>query len=276
LPIFIVGAPRSGTTVLFDLLVRSPDTTSLSGESHLLWETFHPEGGRGWRSHAVAPEDVTPRERRVLNWAIRQLGPGRYVDKSPRNSLRVAYVDALFPDARFVFLKRDGRAVVSSLLTGWRSGDRRFPALDMGRPLSIQGYDGAGWRFLVPPGWEEYATGRTLAEVCAFQWTAATGAILAGRELVGPDRWLEVAYEDLVASPRAEAERILRAVGLPVEDGVLAYADELPGRLSKVTVSEPRPGKWREENPDEVRSVFPLIEPLMTKLGYSVSDEPGA
>jgi LPS sulfotransferase NodH len=272
-PVFIVGSPRSGTTALFDLLARAAGVTSLGGESHLLWEAFHREGSRGWRSHALSAADVARGEPRAMYWAISRLGSGRYLDKSPRNSLRIEYLNALFPDAQFVFLRRDGRAAVSSLITGWRSRDRRFPELALPVPVSIEGHEGQGWRFVVPPGWQDYAAGKTLAEVSAFQWVASTSAILEARERIEPARWVDVAYEDLVASPVTEAAQIFGAVGLELDEGALEHAAELATRASKVTVTEPRQGKWREENPVEVQSVLHLIGPTLKRLGYSAADE---
>src|SRR5206468_2948396 len=81
----------------------------------------------------------------------------------------VLALDSLFPDARFVFLERDGRAADSSLIAGWRAEASTFGGVSLPRPIAIDGYDGTEWRFVVPPGWEAYARGRTLAEVCAFQ-----------------------------------------------------------------------------------------------------------
>jgi hypothetical protein len=277
-PVFILGSPRSGTTLLFEVLNRSPDLASLDAESHLLWQMFHDVGRRLPRSHEVRPEDITPRERRALAWAVDRVARGRrYLDKSPRNSLRVPYLMALFPDAWFVFLKRDGRAVVSSLITGWRAKDSHFPGTRLPRALSIEGYEGANWKFLVPPGWERFATGHTLAEVCAFQWVAANEAILAGRDQVRTERWVELAYEEFVAAPREGTAALLERLGVPAGEAVLSLAAELDRHVAKA-VSAPRPEKWREENPAEVASVLPAITPMMRRLGYEIeerSERPG-
>src|SRR5713226_6713273 len=140
-PVFIVGSPRSGTSVLFEVLDRSSVLASLHGESHFLWELFHPSSSPGWTSHRVLPGEIGREERRAIYWMIEAItADKRYLDKSPRNSLRIAYLHALFPTAWFVFLKRDGRAAVSSLITGWRSGDPRFPGTRVPIALAIDGY----------------------------------------------------------------------------------------------------------------------------------------
>src|SRR5437867_12312484 len=69
-PIFILGSPRSGTTLLYEVLGHSSRLASLGVESHFLWEMFHPLEGSGFASHGLGPQDITARERRVLYWVI--------------------------------------------------------------------------------------------------------------------------------------------------------------------------------------------------------------
>lgn len=267
-PVFIIGAPRSGTTVLFDTLDRSASLASLGRESGVLWDMFHRIEDSDWVSHEVPPDSITDRERRVLYWALERVaGKRRYLDKLPRNCLRVPYLHRLFPDAWFIFICRDGRATVSSMLEGWRSG-ARFSATGLELPvnLSIAGYEGATWKFLMPQGWREFASGKTLAEVCAFQWMAANEAILAARSEIGTDRWLEVRYESLVESPVETSERLLKELGLPLDDQVRHYAAALDRHVSKA-VSAPYAGKWMRDVA-EIDPILPQIRPMMERLGY--------
>jgi len=266
-PVFIIGAPRSGTTMLLQMLDRSPSLASLGLGSHFLWEMFH--GLDGDRGHAVSPAAISPRERRVLNWTIANVTGGtRYLDKYPRMCLRVGYLQALYPDASFVSIVRDGRAVTSSLITGWRTEGKFGQGTSLPVPLRIDGYAGEVWKFLVPPGWRAYAQGRTLAEVCAFQWSAANQAVLDARPAVDADRWIDVRYEELVAEPVATMTSVLDRLALP-GDGVLEWAATLDQRVSRTAVTAPRPDKWRTENGAEVESVLDQLAPVMGRLGYT-------
>ncbi|HYX85716.1 MAG TPA: sulfotransferase, partial [Gaiellales bacterium] len=84
-PIFILGSPRSGTTMLFQLLDRSRQVASLGYGSQFLWEMFRPHTITVGRSHAAAPADITEDERRVLAWTIDRVADGMpYLDKFPR------------------------------------------------------------------------------------------------------------------------------------------------------------------------------------------------
>jgi len=240
-PIFVVGPPRSGTTLLFEILDRSPATSSLGRESHLLWDMFHPVSDSFCRSQALRPSDATDRERRVLSWCIHAIaGDRRYLDKLPRNALRVEFIRAVLPTAWIVSITRDGRDVTSSLMTAWRSGRPFGPSTPPPIPLEISGYAGNTWQFIVPPGWEEYATGRSLAEVCAFQWIAANRAILEAREALGRERWADVRYEDLVSRPRETVEGLFEVLGLPTEGVVEHSGTSIRDRVTGTAVTPPR------------------------------------
>lgn len=270
-PVFVLGSPRSGTTLLFELLRHSPEVASLPAESHLLSEPFHPTARGFDTTHELGAGDVARHEPRAVHWMVDRITLGRrYLDKAPRNSLRVPYLMALHPDARFVVLRRDGRAVVSSLVTAWRSDDGRFTGMAPPGGLDIRGYGGRNWKFVIPRGWEGYAHGRTLAEVCAFQWRACMEAILAARESdQRRDRWFDVAYEDLVERPREEVARLLAELGLNADPAVLEAAGAL-GRTPAKAVTPPARDKWRRENPDEVAAVVESLAPTMRRLGYPI------
>jgi hypothetical protein len=270
LPIFIVGSPRSGTTLVYELLKLSPLVAGFDGESHVLWEIFHRRDAPGWRSDTLGANDVTERERRVLHWAVGRLSESRrYLDKAPANSFRIGYLDRLFPDASFVFVKRHGLAVVASLVDAWNGPSGLFPERPTSVPLSIQGYSGTGWKFVSPPGWEEFAAGRSLAEVCAFQWAASTEAILEAKEGVSPERWVEVRYEDLVSNPLGETADLLERLALPHDPAVVDYARELDHHVTKA-VTPPDRGKWRRAHPDLAERIMPIIGPTVRKAGYEL------
>jgi hypothetical protein len=95
----------------------------------------------------------------------------RLLEKTPKNCLRIPFLQALFPDARFVFLRRDGRPTVSSLIDAWRAGGR-YVTYHLPTPVHIAGRVGDEWCFLLPRGWRALA-GAPLEEVCATQWLAA-------------------------------------------------------------------------------------------------------
>ena len=302
--VVLLGAPRSGTTVLFDTLGRSSRLWSLGQESHGVLEgPFHPSV-RGWESNALRAEDLDAatagrlrgeflrraqpgtvwrrregrRERGSPGGAVERLGyfadrvgaaaarwtaGVRLLEKTPKNCLRIPFLRALFPGARFVFLRRDGRPTVSSLMDGWRK-EGVYETYEVPEPLAVAGYGGKRWCFLLQPGWRKVARA-PLEEVCAEQWAVCAETLLAELPALRRDGVLhELAYEDLVRDPRPALEGILRFLGLPWEEAIL------PGGTLPVVnaVTPPDPEKWRKHNGAAVERVLPRLAAAQRALGY--------
>ncbi len=266
-PTFVIGAPRSGTMLLYSILRSSKDLTHWRpSEAHEVWEADYHPALRGWESNVLDASDVTPEAAaRIRRTFFLVAGNNRrFIDKTPRNVLRVPFVDAIFPDALFVFLQRDGRDNVNSLINAWRSP--RYRTYRLEQPHSIPGVDPEWWKFVLYPGWRDDLTG-PLEVVCARQWVISNEFILRAFDSVERERWTRIRYEDLVERPVKETERLMEFLELPYGDEVRRAAE-----ASKTTpinvVTPPEQGKWRRENKKEIDAVLPLIQPTMARLGY--------
>ncbi|MBS0446436.1 MAG: sulfotransferase [Proteobacteria bacterium] len=250
-PIFVIAAPRSGSTLLFDLLSRAPDVWSGNGEGAPAIDgvrALHP-AARGWDSdriddaHATGPNVCCLRagwrfglrDRDGRPWSAVD-GPGpRLLDKTTENSLRVALLASACPDARFVFLHRDARPSVSSLMKAWQHGGFvRFGALP--------GWADP-WCFLLPPDWRALR-GRPLQEIATAQWDAANRWALHDLEALPRDRWTAVDYHELIARPRATVHRLCRFLDLSVDAAFDAYLRR-PLAISATAIEPPSSIKWR-------------------------------
>jgi hypothetical protein len=232
------------------------------GEAHEVWEADHHPALRGWDSNALTRADATKRDAAHIGrqFFLVTGSHRRLIDKTPRNALRIGFIDALFPDARYIYLKRDGRDNVNSLINAWRTPRYRTYRL----AHEIPGVDPQWWKFVLYPGWEADRRG-PLELVCAHQWVACNGAALAAD--VSGERWLEVRYEDLVADPVAETAQLVDGLDLAPDDGVTEAAARLGANPINV-VTPPERGKWKKENPREIESIAGIIEPLMKEMGY--------
>jgi hypothetical protein len=272
-PIFIIGAPRSGTSLLYSILRTSSALSHWPGEAHEVWEADYHPALRGWDSNALGAADVqaAAAERIRRSFFLVTGTKRRLIDKTPRNALRVSFVDALFPDARFVYLKRDGRDNVNSLINAWRTP--RYRTYELPEAHAIPGADPRWWKFVLYPGWRDDTKG-PLEVVCAKQWTASNDAALGAGPQLGRERWLELRYEDLVQTPVQEVGRLLDELGLRYERAIHDKAAAM-GDTPINIVTPPERGKWRRENPREIASILPLIEPTMRRMGYDPHEEPG-
>ena len=255
--------------MLYAILQRSPEVAGLPGEGHVLWESLHHPKYHGWESNALASEHAQKIDRDFSYAAIRVISrQRRFLDKTPKNSLRVPYLAALFPDADFIFLRRRGADNVNSLIEGWRAHPRFVTYTLPEGPQS----DGPGrdWSFVLIPGWRGLQRA-AIEEICARQYVCCNEAGLAAAQIVDRQRWISVAYEDLVARPEEEVPRILDRLGLALTPEIERLAARLD-ELSINTVTPPKAGKWRVENPAAIARILPLISDTERKLGYEPID----
>lgn len=275
-PVFVIGCPRSGTTLL-SLMLSSHSRIAIPPETRFLLPVFrrrHSFGdltevgnrrrlaralvrhkGTKFRHLGLPPELVrraVVRSSPTIGSAIGAVyrtyadsqGKARWGDKRPTYFRNVDLLRALFPDAQFVHLVRDGRDCVASLkrMRWWRQGT--VGAL-------------ATWVHAVD---------------CARR---------AARRL--PDgTFHELRYEDLVAHPRRELQKLCEALGEEFEEAMLApgmRADLLPPRQRDVwhsetrqAVSTRRVGSYVDVlSPAEVALVEQVAGSRLQQCGYDVA-----
>jgi len=270
-PIFIVGCSRSGTTVTYETIAAAPGLLSFGWEIPEFWENLHGPQSCGWASHAAAASDARPEHRAAAQrYFFERLGRGQVLDKTCINVLRVEYLHALFPNARFIYLHRDGRDNVSSLMEGWRH-DGHFGLTKLLGPfpceVAVNGGEFADWSFFLPPGWQAY-NDASLEDVCAFQWLTANRMALDAGRLVPPAQWLPLRYEDVFDRPVEMFRRVFEWLELPFDDAVRARCAALASAPTSIVRGAPKRQKWKEHNPEAIRRILPKIRALQLELGY--------
>jgi uncharacterized protein (TIGR03032 family) len=264
-PVFVVSPPRSGSTLLFETLARAPELYTIGGESHRVIEDIAAlsPAAHGWESNRLRADDATDgvvshlKDQFVAQMRDRHGrrpvgGPVRLLEKTPKNALRVPFLARAFPDARFVYLYRDPRETISSMLDAWRS--ERFVTY-----RELPGWDGPPWSLLLTPGWPDL-DGRPLGDVVARQWATTTSVLLDDLEALDPDQWCVASYDRLVADPDAEIKQLAGFLGLAWDP------DLAPGSLPEArhTLDSPSPEKWRR-NAGDLEQWLESIDPVATR-----------
>lgn len=269
-PVIILSPPRSGSTLLFETLSCAPGVYTIGNESHRVIEGhagFNPEV-RGFLSNRLLASDasaqVAAEVRSHFATALRDrqgVPPTptqsvRFLEKTPKNILRVPFMRKLFPDARFVVLFRDPRAVLSSMMEAWRSGKfvtyRRLP-----------GWQGLPWSLLLVEDWQR-VNGKSLEEVVAHQWIRGMSVLLDDLDTLPSSDWIPLRYEDLIADPQGEIKGLCAELGLNWD----LVIQQLP--FSKVTLTPPEHEKWRR-NEDAIMRVMPLLEQVRLRTERMLS-----
>ncbi len=267
-PIFVVGCPRSGTTLLYNLLQQAPELKSLGQESHWIWEYFHPPSQTPDHSQFLKGSDVTDRSRGFIRACYgAAFGTNRFVDKCPTNALRIDAIRTVFPDAVIIGITRNGPDNISSLIDTWTDPDR-FRGFEVPRDLDIDGYNKDKWVHVLPPGWQQY-TNASIEKVCAHQWRMLNRALMNAKSNLSADKFIRVRYESFFEDPVETYEALFEELGLTWTNEVQSHVRSLDQHVVN-TKTSPQLGKWRTRNPKRVSNVLDEIEPMMDTLGYSV------
>ncbi len=276
---FVVGCPRSGTTLLQRMLDNHPQV-AVAYDS--LFITKAVEIRSPWKDPPLTAEIVEsvrsfPRfarigisdaavdraaqssasysafVSRVYQEMARARGKQIAGEKSPGYVKRLPLLGALFPSAKFVHVIRDGREVALSLLDWGEKGPARIYDLWQDEPVAVS----ALW-------WASY--------VRTGQYDA---------NALGPTRYHEVRYEDLVAQPELTLRKLGRFLELPYAPEMARYHEGRrrgkPGRSAKKRWLPPTPGlrDWRTEMHDRDIALFEALSgDLLSELGYECPTRP--
>jgi hypothetical protein len=265
-PVIVLAAPRSGSTLLFETLAEAPGVWTVGGESHQFIEgirSLNPRSGRVASNRLEAghaTQNIIDELHRRFKAGLRDRdentlrsrpthGNLRFLEKTPKNALRQPFLEKVFPGALYIYLYREPEPSISSMMEAWKSGRWvTYPRL--------RGWRGPAWSLLLPPGYSELS-GRTLGEICAFQWESANRIILDDLEKLPNNRWTACTYDELVSDPEALIHRICDFADLEV-DGRLQQriSGDLPH--SRFTHTPPDPAKWRKNEAE----ILPVIDSL--------------
>ncbi len=246
---FLIGFPRSGTTLLENVLAAHRDVVALEEKTTLAKaeaEFLHAPGGVA-RLSAIEP-DQAARFRRDYWRIVRQFvdpNGALFIDKMPLTIISLPLVAKLFPDAKILFARRDPRDVVLSC----------FRRAFMPNP--------ATYNLLTLNGSAKlYDQVMRLMELYAAKLPLAIH---------------EVRYERFIADFEREARAVCAFLGLPWDEGMNDFA----AKSAQRTVTTPSAvqvrrgiyregeGQWRPYT-EQLAPVLPILEPWIGPKGYPV------
>ncbi len=269
IPLFVVGCSRAGTTLVYFTFSEAKELGSLKRETHDFWNSFHPITQRKWETHALSQDDIQPGEREAISrYFYAYTGQRRFVDKNNQNGLSIPYLHALFPEARFIYVKRNPGDNIHSLMEGWG-----MPAQfgtwseDLPAQLAIDGGRYTRWCFFLAEGWQDYCQS-PLEEVCAFQYRAINQAILEARKTIRPDHWTEIFYEDVLANPVEAFQGAFTSLGF--------HFDRHLERHCRTVLFHPynafsaiKKDKWKSSrNARRIERALPTVAVVARAMGY--------
>ena len=271
-PLFIVSAPRAGSSLLFESLSQFEEIWSIGKESHDIEAdiTYLHPASHGYDSNRLI-EASTAISAEVKAWFSQRLKNHnkqsyfnvepraqslRFLEKTPKNALRIPFLKQVFPDAKFIFLYRKPEENINSLLEFWRSS--RFPAYK-----NMPGWPHKEWYGLLPIGWEAFAN-RPLVEITAHQWVIANQTILDDINLLAAEDWCFLSYDELIEQPAITLRRLCDFSGLQWTQAIAQrFSQPLP--LSSMVISPPVVDKWRK-NATEINTILTMTESIQKQI----------
>lgn len=275
--LFAVGCPRSGTTLLQRMLDNHPDL-AVANDTHFIPKAI--KGAATDGDPPLTPELVekTRTYRRfhrlgVSDEAVRRAAEsadtyGEFVgalytefagmrgkplggEKTPDYVGELPLLHALFPWARFIHIVRDGRDVALSV--------RKWADENKG------------------PGKLEFWSEEPVA-VCALWWRRQVETGMRDGRRLGPRKYHELRYEDLVAEPEKNLREMAIFLDLPYSEKMANYHEgkirEKPGIDAKKAWLPPTRSlrNWRSEMSERDVELFEaLAGDLLRELGYELS-----
>ena len=279
--VIIIGAPRSGTNMLRNVLTRLPGMeTWPCDEINYIWR----------HGNALYPSDEFPLKfarPEVVHYIRGQFDKFFHssncqyvVEKTCANSLRVDFVDAILPDAKYLFIYRDGLDVVSSAMKRWKAEldipylfakirfvpvpdlpfyglhylwNRMHRLLSRDKRLAYWGPRLTG----MDPLLSQY----DLSEICALQWQRCVESAQQSFDSMPAGKVVQVRYEDFVKDGPEELARICDFLGRSGSKELIKKA--LCG------VSAQSVGKGHNElGAERLSRILPLIGKTLERYGY--------
>jgi len=280
-PVFIVAAPRSGSTLLFETLEQAPGLWSIGGESHEIFESISAlRPGQGVSSNRLTAKEAVPsvitslhknfiellrnRDGICYNTDTAEHSPAQMLEKTPKNALRISFLNVAFPDSLFIYLYRDPCENISSIMEAWRSG--RF--------VTYQNLPGMkqAWSMLLPPNWPAIQE-KPLEFIAAHQWKSANQFILEDLKKLPAHRWTAITYQSLLDKPEMEIQRLCEFIGIPMDEHLRSVTrGTLP--ISRYTLTKPHKEKWRN-NIIQLQNVLPSLEGFRTRTERLIAQKTG-
>jgi len=271
-PLFVIGTGRSGTTILGVLMSMHKEVGFLN-EPKALWSFLYPfedvigSYSRGPAKYRLDESDASPevirKAHRLFGFYLWSVRSARLVDKYPELVFRVPFVKAIFADAKFIFLVRNGWDTCVSIET-W---SKRLGVDNVDERHDWWGANNRKWHLMLDQlvATDSIFSGildeiRQLSchtDMAAVEWIVTMREGLRCKEQ-NPDCVLMVRYEDIVNKPSESLIALLRFAELDDDAKFFSYSKNV---LRPAPIHAPF-----ELHP----AIRPLFDETMKALGYPV------
>lgn len=235
-PVFIIGCGRSGTTIFGQTLAQHPAISYLN-ERRDLWHKAYPEldiwsGKKGHVKLLAGKDDVSNRRTAYLRRLFykAQVLPRKKIllEKLPINSFRLDFIKTCFPEAKFIYLHRNGLEVAASISKnvsyGWFGKNNiKYKLL-----LKLANSDNE-LQFVNNVAINDFQKG-------LLEWRLSVNHSENFFKNISAARFIELSYDDFVGQPEKSMKRVLDFLGLNFdEDLILSMCAGIERKSEKIS-----------------------------------------
>ena len=241
-PIFIIGAGRSGTNMLRDAICSFEEfDTWPCDEINYIWR----HGNIKKENDRFTADQINSSIKKYIQKQfdrIEQKSQVEYVvEKTCANSLKIPFINEIFPQAKYIFIVRDGKDVAASAKKRWKASLEIKYLSKKAKFVPVADLPYYGIRYLknrikktfskdkqlafwgpIYPNMDQDLKNSTLAEVCAKQWKACVETAYYDLKKLHKDQVYFIRYEDFVQNPKYEIHQIMNFLKVEKSDSQLA------------------------------------------------------
>ncbi len=261
-PIMLIGSACSGIEIIRDLFTLLPGVVGWNNsETEQLWRsgnTKHP-------TDEISAANASPKIRRTIRKSFRKRAEASnaqfIMDATSANSLRLPFVQAVFPEAKYLFLVRDGRDVVVETLQQWKKIDS-FKNRFLRAFSANQHLRSWGPRF---SGIDQMLQQSPRVEICAEQWRQSVLQAANAFETSGEENVSILMYEDLNSNPAFHLQELADFIGLTIAPQQIEHLAAIISNPNLTTTL----GQWnRMLDPVTAPNLTTYLAETLTEMGY--------
>jgi len=282
-PLIIIGAARSGTNIVRDTLVHiSGWKTWDCDEINLIWRhgnIHHPHDFFG-------AEQARPNVKKYIHRAFesfeKQSGAQVIIEKTCANSMRIPFIKEIFPQARFLYITRDGRDVALSAAKRWTAAVEMDYLLKKLKYVPKGDIPFYGLKFLknrihqvkskekrqaiwgpIFPGMPDWAKANPLIDVCSKQWAESVNEADKAFVDMPTAQWYKIKYENFVTDPKAVLSDIINWYDPSINNSAFEKA------VKNIHVNSLY--GWKRKRESFTPQALAILSPILERHGYAPS-----
>ena len=275
-PVIIIGSPRSGTNILRDTLSTITNVGTWDcDEIPYIWLY----GNKNHPTDILTLNNATPKVAQYIRdhflKLAKELSVENVLEKTCANSLRVDFIDSIFSDAKYIYIKRNGLDVTYSIMQRWNASfslaytlkkfkyvpklDIPYYGLEFLKNRYYKKKNKDRLKFWGPRyAHEDELAGLSVEEISAKQWVACIENSNDSFNKIESKKVYTLTYEDFVTNPKQQIEKLAMFMGVSLDE-----------KMSFPTIRKSSIGKGEKMlSSHQLEKIIPIIKKTMIDNHY--------